>query len=810
MIRPSRIIKNYRESGALNGMINIAAVLDEHTLATKSGDVMMTLGVFGLDDECQEPSQVDQVARHFESAARTLGENVRVHQFLIKRDNATIPFRRYDNPVVRRTIENRMAHFQANSDHIYSLEVYFVVVYEERRSATASRATGFLRDPSKWREWFSTHQSSGAVAQHLERAREILSSKLVHFVAQLPDALRVEMLDKDRAFRFLRRLVNYAPHKADVGLKYDDFIDFQMCGSALECHRDHLRLDDFFVSVLTLKEPPGRTFAHVLKGLQQIPCNLVIASEWKPESNLKMLRQIHSRRRHFHNSKASMMNYLSSSAQNQPKDMLIDDAAVAQVGDLGTCLEELEVRGRSFGQFSMTLVLFDEDRTRLKHAVAGCFRVFSTQDAQLIEERYNLLNAWLAVIPGNSAYNLRRLWVLDNNYADLSFLFTPHAGEIQNAHLGGAEYLAVLETNHGTPYFLNLHVGDVAHTIILGGTGSGKSFLVNYLLTHAQKYEPLTYLFDLGGGYENLTHLFGGTYLPVGVDKRGFTINPFTLPPTKENLHFLFSFLRVLIEPGVGALTPEEERDLYEQIENVYVIDADQRRLFTLSNMLSRRLRAPLQKWVEGGPYASLFDNAQDNLTFARFQTFDFEGMDKIPQILEPLLFYILHRATTAIYDAGQTTALKFFVIDEAWRFLRHPTIRQYILEALKTWRKKNAAMILATQSSDDLVRSEILSAVVESCPTKMFLANPDIDQKAYRELFHLNETEAALIPRLIPKRQILIKRPDTAKVVNLNVGPKDYWLYTSNPYDRERRREAFERYGFEQGLEILSRSPSS
>ena len=115
--------------------------------------------------------------------------------------------------------------------------------------------------------------------------------------------------------------------------------------------------------------------------------------------------------------------------------------------------------------------------------------------------------------------------------------------------------------------------------------------------------------------------------------------------------------------------------------------------------------------------------------------------------------------------------------------------------------------MILATQSSDDLLRSEMLNVVVESCATKMFLANPDMDQKLYRELFHLNQTEADLIARLIPKQQILVKRPDMANVVNLHVDRKDYWLYTSSPYDRERRRQAFEQYGFAQGLERLAHS---
>jgi type IV secretory pathway VirB4 component len=178
--------------------------------------------------------------------------------------------------------------------------------------------------------------------------------------------------------------------------------------------------------------------------------------------------------------------------------------------------------------------------------------------------------------------------------------------------------------------------------------------------------------------------------------------------------------------------------------------------------------------------------------------------VSKLPQVLEPLLFYILHRANAAIYDPALATTFKVFVMDEAWRFFRHPTIKLYIVEALKTWRKRNAAMIMATQSSEDL-HSDLLPVVLESCPTRMFLANPGMDLSVYRELFHLNATEAERISTLIPKRQILIKRPDLAKVVELNVGPKDYWLYTNSPFDNQKKREAFARYGLTRGLEILA-----
>jgi type IV secretory pathway VirB4 component len=175
--------------------------------------------------------------------------------------------------------------------------------------------------------------------------------------------------------------------------------------------------------------------------------------------------------------------------------------------------------------------------------------------------------------------------------------------------------------------------------------------------------------------------------------------------------------------------------------------------------------------------------------------------------VLEPLLFYILHRASDVIGDPGITQVFKVFFIDEAWIFFRNPAVQTYIVEALKTWRKQNAAMVLSTQSLDELRKSEILEVIVESCPTQIFLANPGMDRELYRGPFHLNDTELELISTLIPKRQMLIKKPGLTKVVNLEVDPKSYWLYTNDPYDNRRRREAFEKYGFEKGLEILAGS---
>jgi type IV secretion system protein VirB4 len=179
--------------------------------------------------------------------------------------------------------------------------------------------------------------------------------------------------------------------------------------------------------------------------------------------------------------------------------------------------------------------------------------------------------------------------------------------------------------------------------------------------------------------------------------------------------------------------------------------------------------------------------------------------MSGYPELLEPLLFYILHRANAAICDRESSASFKAFFIDEAWVFLKNPSIQRYVVQALKTWRKHNAAMILSTQSLDELKRSDILEVIVESCATKIFLPNPDMDRDLYQRQFHLNQTEVELIRNLVPKQQFLVKTPDLGKVANLNVDPKSYWIYTNDPYDNKKRKEAFERYGFEQGLEVLA-----
>lgn len=813
MLNLKRVFKNYEETGSLNAMINLFAFIGPQVFLTKSGDAGIVLELEGVDYECRDAAEIDALTKRLESALRLFDEKHRVYQMLFKRNRQAIPHSFSGKPIVDAAIRQRVAYFSAKAEDLFSLSIYFVVLCPAlvARRSLASAILEFPENPRRsvadLRARFSSTASIRLNEQEISRAEAVLRQKAESFRLHVSDFVSARILGKDEAFTVLKRTLNFDPLKlAFATRKHDTFLDYYLAESHLECHRAHLRVGDDFVKVLTLKEPSAHTFPLLLKGLLDVRANFHVVTEWNKEEPGRTRRAIQAKRRHFHNTKRSFFSQVSLNDAPM-QDTLLDDAKESQVRELGKGIEEIELRGNYFGQFSLTVVIYDRSLAVIERAAADIYKVFSVHDAQVYEERYNLLNAFLAAVPGNYAFNLRYLYLLNTNYADLSFLFTLHSGSVRNPQLR-SEYLAVLETNHGTPYFLNLHYRDVAHSMILGRTGSGKSFLLNFLITNLQKYDPHTFIFDLGGSFESLTRLFGGSYLRVGTESSDFTINPFCLPPTKPNLDFLTLFVRVLLGTAAAGSDPGSERTLYEQIENLYSLDPALRTLGVLANTLPRNLSDALAKWLRGGQFGFLFDNAEDTVSFSQFQCFDFQQMSRYPELLEPLLFYILHRANEVIANREFSSAFKAFFIDEAWVFLRNTSIQQYVTEALKTWRKHNAAMILSTQSLDELKRSELLNVIIESCATKIFLANPDMDRELYRRQFHLNDTEVDLIATLLPKRQFLIKTPELAKVANLNVDRRSYWLYTNDPYDNRKRKEAFDAYGFEKGLEVLAGEP--
>ena len=809
MLRLDRVIRPWKESGALNSQVNLYGFWNGQAFLTKSGDLGIVLRVRGVDYESLDPAAQEYAVKRLEAALKIFGAGFHVYQYLFKTNCPEIPFQEYGDPVVQAAVDQRREFFRQKLDRLFDVEIFYAIVIEGTRSKTGVTAAlaRLPHDPKgglqELKAQFSNDKRKVLLREQIEADLLKLEQRVHSFVRQLSDFVEIDILAENDCFHFLRRLLNYAPWRIEGAPASTQFLDYQVANSDVEAERDHLRVGDHYVRVLTIKEAISETKPLVLKQLLELQANFCVVTEWVPIDNAVARKEITKRKRHFNVSKSSFISSMRSDpATVNPRDVLIDESKQADIENLGDCLRVLG-DGQTLGDFSLTIILYAEDKQTLDRVLPDVVRIFTSADGNLFSETYNQLNAYFAIVPGNYRHNLRKLFLLNSNYADISFLFTVHRGETWNEHLD-REYLAVLETDNATPYYLNLHNREVAHTLILGATGSGKSFLCNFLLQNAQKYEPLTYIFDIGGSFQSLTRIFGGSYLNVGQESRDFTINPFSLEPTRENLQFLFSLFRVLIEGDRYRLDFTEERHLYSAIERVYMLDQEQRTISNFTEIIGE-LKERLHRWTRSGQYGFLFDNVEDTLTFSRFQTFNFHGWNDAPEVLEPLLFYVLHRASNEIGNPEKLGTFKMFLLDEAWLFLRNETIRNYVTHAQKTWRKHNAAMLLATQSIKELVTSGMLTVVAESCPTKIFLANPDMEPQVYREAFGLNDTELDLIAGLVPPGQMLIRKHTGSKKVHLHVDSLSYWMATNNAKDNLLKQEYFERYGIADGLRRLA-----
>jgi type IV secretion system protein VirB4 len=344
------------------------------------------------------------------------------------------------------------------------------------------------------------------------------------------------------------------------------------------------------------------------------------------------------------------------------------------------------------------------------------------------------------------------------------------AGPARCEHLNGPPLL-VAKTKGSTPFRLSLHAGDVGHTIVVGPTGAGKSVLLSMLALQFRRYPNAQVItFDKGRSARATTLALSGAWYELGA-KGGLAFQPLKdVAEEGARLWALDWLCGVLAHESVNV-TPEIKETLWSALKSLGSAPASERTMTGFVALLARDvLRQALQPYTLEGPYGRFLDADTDRLSAADVLTFEMEELMALPGLVAPLLTYLFH--TLEEHFDGRPTLL---VLDEAWVFLDDPLFSSRIREWLKTLRKKNVAVIFATQSLADIAESEIAPAIIESCPTRIFLPNPralePTQSETYRR-FGLNDTQVSLIAEAFPKRDYYLQSRAGNRLFELGLGP--------------------------------------
>jgi hypothetical protein len=304
MLKIEQITKEWKEAGPLAAQINLYGFWDEHCFLTKSGDLGMALKVGGIDYESLDHAARDYAVKRLEAAFRVLNDRTRMYQVLFKHNRPNIPFTKYDNPFVRATSQQREKFLESKADRLYEIEIFWIVMVDGSYAKAGllhalSQLPKAPRTASRELKALFVHgEQRTFLCDQIERDRAFLGHKVQSLIGQLNDLVKIELLGAVKAFCVERRFVNFCPLKVQKSkLHGPQCLNWQVCDSELEAHRGHLRIDDYYVRVLTLKEPPSETRPLIMNGLLDVPANFHVVTEWHPVDNAQALLPEPTRRR---------------------------------------------------------------------------------------------------------------------------------------------------------------------------------------------------------------------------------------------------------------------------------------------------------------------------------------------------------------------------------------------------------------------------------------------------------------------------------------------------------------------------------
>ena len=476
--------------------------------------------------------------------------------------------------------------------------------------------------------------------------------------------------------------------------------------------------------------------------------------------------------------------------QLQQKQLIAsEDAGFSQIQAMTDAIDGVVNGDFSIGEYSYSLMVFGDSIELVKQNTQDAVKKLQDEGFLPFVSTLALSAAYFSQLPCNFEYRPRLARITSLNLAHLAPLHNFNSGKRDGNPWG--EALALLTTPSDQPFYFNFHTSPanensfdkktLGNTTIIGTSGSGKTVLLNFLISMAQKYRDdgskLTVIFfDKDRGAEIAIRALNGGYLSIqnGIPT-GF--NPFSLDNTEANVQFLISFMKLLIKMDGQPILVSDELALTEAVKSVMSMPKELRRISLIplylpqgltkeekENSLAKRLF----RWVNDGDLAWVFDNAVDDLDFDQYPNFGIDGTDFLdnPQVRTPIGFYLLYRMESVI-DGRRF----FFVMDEFWKWLLDDAFSDFAFNKLKTIRKQNGFGVFATQSPSDVISSPIAKAVIEQSATQIFLPNPRADRDDYINGFKVTESEFYLISQLgEDSRLMLIKQGHHSVICRLDL----------------------------------------
>jgi type IV secretion system protein TrbE len=741
----------------LPDQLNYAISVNDHAIALKDGAFLSAFECSGLDLNSASTEELDAHRAQANRALARLDDGFMYNIDLIRHPSVEYPRRTFPDPVSAILDREREVQYSAEGKH-FETRCVLTITYRPPADAQTKLAGIFLSGGPRRVDW--------------RRQLDWFEQRLREFNDAISPVWKLTPLDLPALLPHLATCINgrmvqiaapRSPIYLDAILGNHDFI----AGFKPRIGGRHIR-------VVALSGFPPFSYAEMATFLSELPICYRYSIRGIPVGPRTAISQLTVYRRNWFQKRLGLRGVISEHFGSGAGAAFQNQHALKMAADADEAITEAE-GGAVRYCYVTPKVIITEDRADVADENAQLvFKVCQNIGFDPRIESINAVEAWLGSLPGHGWYDIRRPLVNTQNLADILPLTSIWPGLETNPcpyYPKETPALCYGATTGSTPFRFNLHVGDTGHTGIFGPTGSGKSVALGTIAANFRATpDGQVFFFDKGYSAFVLTKALGGQHLDLGEDE--VPLQPLARIDDDTDRMKLQALLEDwLLLQGV-QLVPNQRKALWRALTLVAEGPAEQR---TISNLVTQVqdnvVRDGLNAFSLAGPLGRFLDADSDVMLEGRFVTFELETLMAMgPKVVVPVATYLFHRIDQRL--DGRPTLI---ILDEAWVMLTNSAFGAKIEEWLRTLRKKNAAVVLATQSLSEIANSPHRDVILESCPTKLYLPNPEAKNAASREMyqrFGLTDRQIEIVAEATPKRHYYYVSPLGRRLFQFSLGP--------------------------------------
>ena len=509
-------------------------------------------------------------------------------------------------------------------------------------------------------------------------------------------------------------------------------------------------------------------------------------------------------------------------------------------------INEAVASGRLPVKAHFNVLAWSDDQTKVKDLKNLVSSAMSQMDATAKQETDGQAQIWFAGLPGNQS---------DFPMNDTFDTFLEQAGCLFNLETNYTSSLSAYGIRFGdrlTGKPLNLDISNEPYDLgwinnrskfCLGGSGSGKSFLLNHMLRSYYEQGSHIVVMDIGHSYRGLCDLVNGYYFTY-TQEDPIKFNPFYLSEgdvmdteMRESIKtLLLALWKKDDEPYTrseyiaisNALTLylahlEKNPDIFpcfntfyeflmeeymQVLENGKVKEKD----FDIGNFLF-----VLNPYFRGGEFDYLL-NATENLDMLheRMIIFELDNLKDHPILFPVTVMVIMQLVISKMRKLKGIR--KIMLIEECWKAIAKPGTAEYIRYLFKTMRKFYGEPIVVTQEIEDIISSPIVkNAIINNSDCKILLDQSKYENKfdIIQKLLGLTDKEKAQVlslnkandPNRKYKEVFISLGNGHSKVYRTEVSLEEYLAYSTEEREKIQVQEYARKYGSTQkGIAVLAR----